>query len=205
MPTQRVLQYNAQVGNALKKASRIPEANAGSAETTVPRQPLMMRQAEGGSGGETSTVTTDYVYHGAFNTELVGTDTVRCFDGVERETGICGVIYIGNTAIHASNCTIALPNDGSTEGLNVFFFVVYDGSTGTDRGYYTGLAYELATSTSAPTGTYTSSGGTEKEVDFGEYDQSFYTPLCFVKRAGSVTRVQTYMQDYMRIDGRFVE
>ena len=204
MPTQRVLQYNDQVGNALKKASRIPESNAGSAETTVPRQPLIMRQAEGGSGGETSTVTTDYVYHGAFNTELVGTN-VRCFDGVDRETGICGVIYIGNTAIHASNCTIALPNDGSTEGLNVFFFVVYDGSTGTDRGYYTGLAYELATSTDAPTGTYTSSGGEENEVNLGSDPQSFYTPLCFVRRAGSVTRVQTYMQDYMRIDGRFVE
>lgn len=210
MATQKILGYNDTVKKALQKASRIPENNAGNPDTNVPRQPLMMRQAaEEGSGG-TSTVTVDYVYRGAFQTVLQSGENegtsgywLKVIDGVARESGVCGVVYIGHTDFHASTCGAFFPNDGSTEGINAYFFLLYDASTGTNRGYYSGVT--LATGTAVPTGTYTGSDGTSTTVNLGTYNQSFYTPLSFIKRTGSVTNTQTYMQDYMRIDGRFVE
>lgn len=211
MATQKILGYNDTVKKALQKASRIPENNAGNPDTNVPRQPLMMRQAaEEGSGG-TSTVTVDYVYRGAFQTVLQSGENegtsgywLKVIDGVARESGVCGVVYIGHTDFHASTCGAFFPNDGSTEGINAYFFLLYDASTDTDnRGYYSGVT--LATGTAVPTGTYTGGDGTATTVNLGTYNQSFYTPLSFIKRTGSVTNTQTYMQDYMRIDGRFVE
>ena len=213
MPTQRVLQYNDQVGNALKKASRIPESNAGSAETTVPRQPLMMRQAaEGGGEGGTSTIQVTYVYQGAFMTTLnSGTNDgtngywLHVSDGVGRESGMCGVVYLGNDAMQVPNCSAFFSSDGSTKGINAYFYVLYGitSGSGTDATwtFFTGVT--LATGSSNPTATFISDG-TETEVDLEEYEQAFYTPLSFIKRTGSVTNTQTYMQDYMHIDGRWL-